>query len=151
MFPRRRPRQEFDDVCHRLVEALSAVGVVHVVGSYGRGDETCGDLDLLVVGEMERIVYVLSSLRARRPVTGDRKTTSVIDGCLVDVWCCSQLHLGAAMLYTRGPTRNNIMMRSRALALGMRLDFFGLWKCDELVAAESADDILMKLGMGDKR
>ena len=142
-------------VADGLVERLVAAGrggSFDVVGSLRRGTETCGDLDVLAVGADPSIMDVFVGLPDVERVLGHGPTKSSVQlgrGLQVDLRLVPVESRGAALQYFTGSKAHNIALRDRAIARGLRLNEYGLFRqADEgRVAGASEDDVYAALGL----
>jgi len=146
-----------DDESARLVDHLHArapaVDFV-TVGSVRRGSETCGDLDILAAGGDPAL---MDALVAYPPVErvlarGDTKSSVLLRGGMqVDLRLVAPDSRGAALQYFTGSKAHNIALRDRALARGLRLNEYGLFRLDDgaKVAGETESSIYAALGLAE--
>lgn len=119
-----------DELCARLRE-VDGVTAVEVAGSYRRGRETVGDLDILV--STHDPAPVASAVRASGVVVevlaGGEKKVSVrtVRGLQVDVRIVAPEQWGAALLYFTGSKQHNVRLRERAVRDGRTLNEYGLF------------------------
>jgi DNA polymerase (family X) len=118
-----------------LAASLAAIeGVVRldVAGSYRRGRETVGGLDLLA--QAEDAEPVMAALRDGPGVAavrvGDARTTRVAlrSGLEVGLRVVGADAYGAALLFATGSPAHTLALRSRAEELGLRLTEEGLFE-----------------------
>lgn len=155
-----------DAVVQRLLEhfeGLDAVKRREPAGSYRRGKETVGDLDLLVdigpkmeskgvnlvmdrFGEFEGVAEVIAR--------GDTKMSVRLDSDLqIDLRCVPSESFGAALQYFTGSKEHNVEVRGRAKAAGLKVNEWGVFKSDggsetdERVAGESEAEVYEALGL----
>src|SRR5438445_279579 len=105
----------------RLLHAMPACERAEVAGSFRRGRERVGDLDLLVsTGRPGEVLSALAALpRAERVLLrGDTKCSIVVDGLQVDCRAVTAEQFGAAWQYFTGSQAHNIRMRGLALRMG---------------------------------
>jgi DNA polymerase (family 10) len=123
-------------------------------GSLRRGKETVGDLDLLVTGP--GAAAVLDRFTAHPRIgdvlaKGGNKASARfgLEGLQVDVRALPADSFGAAMQYFTGSKDHNVVLRTRALRLGMTLNEYGLTRLDDgtRVASETEEEIYEKLGL----
>ena len=143
-----------------LAEHLGAVKGIEKVtpaGSLRRGRETVGDLDVLVTGKaceteesrqvvMEHILKFpgLTDVIAR----GDNKISFHMRNHMqVDVRLLAAESFGAALQYFTGSKSHNILLRQRALKMGLTLNEYGLVRLDDekRVASKTEEDIYATL------
>lgn len=145
----------------KTVEELSAYlaetpGVERVTpaGSYRRGKDTVGDIDLLVTGagagaaldrfvKYPRVETVLGH--------GENKASARVgvEGVQVDVRALPEENFGAALQYFTGSKEHNVALRQRALKRGLTLNEYGLSRVDsgEVVASRTEEEIYAALGL----
>jgi len=117
-------------VAEELVPYLKETpGVKDVVpgGSYRRGKETVGDLDILVTGSGAEAALgrFVKHPRVHEVLGHGGTKASVrfgIEGLQVDVRAVPEESLGAALQYFTGNKEHNIHLRQRALRLGFSLN-----------------------------
>ena len=121
----------------------SARGVDRVVvaGSYRRGRATVGDLDLLVTAapSNDATACFVSDDRVTRVVAhGEHRSSVVLDsGLRVDLRVLRPQSYGAALHYFTGSKAHNIAIRKLALARGLKLNEYGVFRGDERIAGET--------------
>ncbi len=154
-----------DAVAH--AEALIAYLQAHApavefipVGSVRRGCETCGDIDILAIGDpsaspgtgdrtlMDLFVAYLNVER----ILGHGDTKSSVrlrGGCQADLRLVPPDSRGAALQYFTGSKAHNILLRDRASQHGFKLNEYGLFRTadDTRVAGETEASIYESLGL----
>src|SRR6202011_5226829 len=140
-----------------LIPFLSEGGGVEQIaaaGSLRRGKDTIGDLDLLVTGPgapdaLERFVThpKAHSVLGKGPNKGSIQYG--LEGLQVDLRALPHESYGAAMQYFTGSKEHNILIRSRALKLGLTLNEYGLFRLEneQRVGGETEEEIYEQLGM----
>jgi DNA polymerase (family 10) len=128
-------------------------------GSFRRGRETVGDLDLLVTGHFfdlpaERDAVIERVLRFPGIVDvlahGENKISFRLrSGMQVDVRLLPPESYGAALLYFTGSKEHNIALRQRALKMGFTLNEYALARVadNHPVATRSEEEIYAQLGL----
>lgn len=121
---------------------------VEVGGSYARGEEECGDIDLLVMGDVEDYKQKLID-KWGRCSNGKPRRSGVIDGMQIDIMFATADFYGASRLAIRGNGEFNMGMRSTAKKQGYLLNQYGLWNREKTVrhAGTTEEEIFEKLGM----
>lgn len=140
-----------------LAEALSALPGIEKLspaGSFRRGRETVGDLDLLAAGPgAEPALEAFVKLPKVHEVLGrgvnKASATFGIEGIQVDLRALPSQSYGAAMQYFTGSKEHNITLRSRALKMGLTLNEYGLFPLegDEPVAGVTEEEVYGALGL----
>ena len=134
-----------------FVEAMPGAKQVTLCGSYRRGRETVGDLDILAVandatGIMDRFVKYdeVTKVLAK----GDTKSSVILrSGIQADLRVVPAESFGAALQYFTGSQGHNVATRAIAQKLGLKLNEYGLTKGDEVVAGKTEKDIYKALGL----
>ncbi|HEX4596057.1 MAG TPA: DNA polymerase/3'-5' exonuclease PolX [Bryobacteraceae bacterium] len=140
-----------------LIPYLSEGGGLEQIaaaGSLRRGKETIGDLDLLATGPgaaaaLERFV---SHPKAHNVLGKGANKASIqygLEGLQVDLRALPHESYGAAMQYFTGSKEHNILLRSRALKLGLTLNEYGLFRLEgeQRVAGETEEEVYGQLGL----
>lgn len=143
-----------------LLEAVrDAVGVerVELAGSLRRGRETVGDVDMLAIASDAR--GAMGALREHPDVaevlgSGETKTSVRLENDLqIDLRVVPAESFGAAWQYFTGSKAHNVALRQRAIARGMRLSEYGLFRhaadgeTGERVAGDDEPGVYRALGM----
>lgn len=132
----------------------NGVDRVTTAGSFRRGKETVGDLDLLVTGPDP--VKALDRFAAHGKIQdmlakGENKASAKVgvEGIQVDVRTLPTESFGAAMQYFTGSKEHNVALRQRALKMGFTLNEYGLFALEgnTRVASETEEEIYNKLGL----
>ena len=143
-------------VVGRFVEQISrckGASRVTAAGSYRRGRETVGDIDLLCIaskadapGIIEQ--FAASPLVGRVLARGDTKGSVLLRGELqADLRVVDKGSFGAALVYFTGSKAHNIVLRSRAIERGLKLNEYGLFRGEESVGGDSEEAIYAALGL----
>lgn len=113
-----------------------------VAGSVRRRKPHVGDLDVLLVDPPNHRWAALEAVQGLTLVQfGPKKARGTYRGLQVDIRRVGRDHLGAALEYFTGPRGHNLGMRQKAKQRGMKLNEYGLWRGDELVAAATEREI----------
>jgi DNA polymerase (family X) len=137
-------------VAHLLAHA--PVATITPVGSFRRGAETCGDLDLVADGADASLMDAFVAYESVERVLGqgDTKSSVLLKGGLqADLRLVARESRGAAMQYFTGSRSHNIALRDRALTRGFKLNEYGLFRVegDVKVAGETEEGIYEALGL----
>lgn len=150
----RFPREEIVPEVEQLIETIRSVpGVIRaeVAGSYRREKETVGDIDiLLVTTTADKVAAAIAALPIVRDIAaqGEKKISfDLQNGLRVDVRLVSEDQWGAALLYFTGSKEHNIVLRKQAIKKGWKLNEYGLFAGDEIIASREEKDIYTALGL----
>jgi DNA polymerase (family X) len=126
--------------------------VLEPVGSLRRGCESCGDIDILASGAGPSIMDEFSGypLVERVLARGETKSSVLLRGGVqADLRLVPVDSRGAAMQYFTGSQSHNIALRDRAMALGFKLNEYGLFRTDGdvRVASETEEEVYKALGL----
>ena len=124
---------------------------IAAAGSYRRGRETVGDLDLLAMSDDADAV--MAAFRAYPGVevveaSGPTKTTAHLRGGLqVDLRVVEPAAWGAALVYFTGSKEHGIALRNRALRRSLKVNEYGVWDGEQRVAGAAEEDVYAALGL----
>jgi len=145
-------REEIKDDVEKLINrvvGLKGVEKAEVAGSYRREKETVGDVDILVVtSKPKEVSDAVAGLKEVRDVVahGDKKLSfDLKSGLRVDVRFVRADQWGAALLYFTGSKEHNIAMRKVAIKKGWKLNEYGLFQGDAVLASKTEEEIYKKL------
>ncbi len=124
---------------------------VEVAGSIRRFKETIGDIDILVASENppEAGDYFTSLKEVKHTnVKGDTKISVLLNlGLNCDLRIMGRKSLGAALQYFTGSKEHNIRVRDIAIKAGLKLNEYGLYKGNRIVAGATEQGVYESLGM----
>ncbi|TWT57131.1 DNA polymerase/3'-5' exonuclease PolX [Thalassoglobus neptunius] len=127
------------------LKSLKSVTEAELAGSARRRKETCGDLDLLVTSTDSKAVMdrLASHDHVEKVLArGDTKQRVRLKiGIELDLRVVPEESYGAAMQYFTGSKEHNIAIRQRAQKRGLKLNEYGLYRDDELVASQTESAI----------
>jgi len=127
-----------------------------IAGSYRRGAEKSGDIDILVRESLDVVIQRLTNIGYIKGIisSGDRKFSGVVRlpkmkiHRHLDLIFTTPREYPFALLYFTGSKKNNILMRIRAKNKGLKLNQYGLWENINLVPSITTErDIFKALGM----
>jgi len=136
------------------LSSCTAIQKMEFAGSYRRGKETIGDIDILIVSDDHDAVMnrfqefpVLISVIVR----GDTKMSIRVDNQFqVDLRVVPQESFGAALQYFTGSKEHNVAVRGRARKLGMTVNEYGVAKIespDQLLCGRTEEELYEILGL----
>lgn len=137
------------------VAALPGVKRVIPAGSLRRGKETLGDIDLLCEADDGQAVIdaftklpEVSGVRASGDTKGSILVASPEGGEIqVDLRVLPAESFGAALQYFTGSKEHNVRLRELAIKKGYKLNEYGLFKGERLIAGKEEAEIYAKLGL----
>lgn len=133
------------------LQALAGVKHVVIAGSYRRGKETVGDLDILAIAEnaspvmqqftrYEEVSEVVSS--------GSTRATVILrNGLQVDLRVVSASSFGAALHYFTGSRAHSIEIRRLGQQLGLKINEYGVFKNERRVAGLTEESVFESVGL----
>jgi len=131
--------------------ACKSIEKLELAGSYRRGRETVGDLDILVTSSdhtevMDRFAAFdsVDDILAR----GDTKmSVRLLNGLQVDLRVVPGESFGAALQYFTGSKEHNVILRGRAKAAGLKINEWGVFRGDERVGGATEEEVYASLGL----
>ncbi len=125
-------------------------------GSYRRGRETVGDLDILCVADNRDAVmdhFEKFPYRSETLLRGDEKKTKVsiriTDSFQVDLRLVENDQFGAALQYFTGSQAHNVHIRSLAKKKGLKVNEYGVFRDNETTSLTGSEesDVYQSLGL----
>ncbi|MCF7855335.1 MAG: DNA polymerase/3'-5' exonuclease PolX [Candidatus Pacebacteria bacterium] len=135
----------------RHLDRIDTVEKWQVAGSFRRGQETVGDLDILVhATDREKATSRIVEHRSIKEVASrgsERVTVHLTSGLQVDFRYFAPKSFGSALMYFTGSKAHNIKLRKRAQSHNWKLNEYGLLEDDTRLAGETEEGIFEKLGL----
>ncbi len=141
---------------HLLPEAAAAAGLLLdylrgecpaaefvAVGSIRRGAETPADIDILATGSDPHVMSTFVTYKLVERILGEGETKSSVrlwGGIQADIRLVPAESQGAAMQYFTGSKSHNIALRDRAIARGLKLNEYGLFRVEDGTALAGSDE-----------
>lgn len=153
----RIPRSEMDVIYDWLEQWMKQPWLI--AGSYRRGCETMGDIDILISGSVNRLPEIVDIMKrtgfiiAELTPKATKKYMAVaryyIDTAHhLDIRYIEPENWASALLYFTGPKLFNIDLRNRAIDMGYRLSEYGLeTKSGHIIPTNSEADIFEALDL----
>jgi DNA polymerase (family 10) len=133
------------------LEAGGGITAIEAAGSYRRRRETIGDLDIVVTGPSpERIMERFAAFADVTHVASHGPTRSTVrlsGGLQVDLRAVEAEAYGAALQYFTGSQAHNIELRKIALAKGLKLNEYGVYRGAKRIAGEDEAGVYQALGL----
>lgn len=133
------------------LQRLDCVQKATVAGSCRRRKETVGDLDVLVTSSdsnapMDRLAE--NPLVVKVLARGDTKQrVRLKSGLELDLRVVPEESFGAAAQYFTGSKEHNIVIRRRAQERGLKLNEYGLFRGDDIVASRTEAEVYAAVGL----
>ncbi len=149
---------EAAEIVAATLRSYSGLSKIQTAGSLRRWAETIGDVDILVAAgkrkdASERIVEAFTKAAFVREVlaSGPTKGSAIIQtgsgGVQVDVRVVPEKSFGAAAQYFTGSKQHNVRLREIAIKAKLKLNEYGLFKAEKMIAGPAEEQIYDKLGL----
>jgi DNA polymerase (family 10) len=136
-----------DEIVQQLLahmRQLKGIRQMEVAGSYRRGRETIGDLDLLVdAGDANDVMNQLARFEELATVIGRGETKMSIRlgrGLQIDLRVVPAKSFGAALQYFTGSKDHNVVLRGMAKDRGLRINEYGVFRMPVATGGSPVDD-----------
>lgn len=124
---------------------------IEPAGSYRRGRETIGDLDLLAISDdsaeiMDRLAKFdgVAGVQAR----GDTKmSVRLANGMQVDLRVVPAESFGAALQYFTGSKDHNVILRGMAKDRGLKINEYGVFRGEKSIAGRTEEEVYATLDL----
>jgi DNA polymerase (family 10) len=133
------------------LENVAGVKTVVVAGSYRRGRETVGDLDILAIAKDGRAVverFVSYDEVEQVLASGSTRSTVMLrSGLQVDLRVVAAVSYGAALHYFTGSRAHNIAVRAIARKRGLKINEYGVFRDSKRVAGKTEKEVFAAIGL----
>lgn len=145
-----------DELAKDLAKHLtpcSAIERFEFAGSYRRGKETVGDLDVLVVAsDHQQVMDHLESFPEIDSVIGRGDTKMSVrlsTGFQIDLRVVPPESFGSSLLYFTGSKSHNVELRGRAKKRGLKINEWGVFReaDNESIAGETEDGVYQSVDL----
>ncbi|MEM6688855.1 MAG: DNA polymerase/3'-5' exonuclease PolX [Planctomycetota bacterium] len=147
-----------DALAHAIARHMSNgndanIAKMEWAGSYRRGRDTVGDLDLLVVAkDRDAAMDQLEAFpnRTQTILRGETKISIRVEPAFqIDMRCVEADEFGAALQYFTGSQAHNIHVRRVAGKLSLKVNEYGVFRTedDSKVAGASEEEVYQTLGL----
>ncbi|MDI6777935.1 MAG: DNA polymerase/3'-5' exonuclease PolX [Patescibacteria group bacterium] len=132
--------------------SVSGVRKILTCGSFRRGKETIGDIDIFAEAEKSKEImeYFVSMPNVEKVIAkGETKSSARLDiGIDADLRVVPEKSFGAATQYFTGSKDHNIELRKIAIKKGWKLNEYGLYdRNNKFIAGRTEEGIYKKLGL----
>jgi DNA polymerase (family 10) len=161
-----RPRERVEPYALALEAQLIGSGIrAQTCGSIRRLLPKVADIDLVVSPPLRKAAEVLLEMDGKvipginvkvgvlsvvclSNIENCKKTANLmVNGVQVDLYEATEEQWAAMTLFLTGSKLCNVVMRGKAKAQGLRLNQYGLWHGDEVIAGRSERQIFEALGL----
>jgi len=133
------------------LKAMPEVDNISIAGSLRRMKETVGDIDILVSSKnSSKVMDYFIKMPGVQKVWGKGKTKTSVRmdrGYNVDLRVVPKSSFGSALQYFTGSKEHNIALRRVAIAKGLKLNEYGVFKGSKKVAGETEQAVYSALGV----
>lgn len=133
------------------LEGLKDVEKISPAGSVRRKKETIGDADFLVVSKKpKKVMDSFVSLPGVIKVWGKGNTKASVrtrEGFDMDIRIVPRESYGSALQYFTGSKDHNIATRRIAIGKGLKLNEYGVFRGNKMVAGKTEEEVYKALGM----
>ena len=139
---------EADVVAQDILQQLrkcQSIAQLEVAGSYRRGRETVGDLDILAISAQPEVAMdAFAALEGREATLarGDtRMAIRMARGLQVDLRVVPAESFGAALQYFTGSKAHNVILRGMAKDRGLKINEYGVYRGEERIAGATEEEV----------
>ncbi len=147
----RNVAKQYAEPLVQYLQNVADVKDVVVAGSYRRGKETVGDLDILVTAKANSpVMQQFTAYDEIVEVVSRGKTRSTVflrNGLQVDLRVVEQQSLGAALHYFTGSKAHNIQVRRLGQQRGLKINEYGVFKGEESIAGKTEASVFKTVGL----
>jgi DNA polymerase (family 10) len=133
------------------LEKSKDIEELSMAGSVRRMKDTIGDLDFLAISENpEKVMDIFVSLPGVIRVWGKGATKTSVrmsQGFDMDIRVIPRKSFGSALQYFTGSKDHNIHLRKIAIEKGLKLNEYGVFKGQKMVAGENEEEVYRVLGL----
>lgn len=139
-----------NDIIQWLKKA-TGIGKVIIAGSYRRGKDTVGDLDMLATGKVKNNIMEhfgrFPEIDATIAMGSTRATVLLHNGIQVDLRVVSEESYGAALHYFTGNKAHNIQVRRIGQKRGLKINEYGVYKGEKRIAGKTEKSVFRAVGL----
>jgi DNA polymerase (family 10) len=133
------------------LKKLKEAKKISPAGSLRRMKEAVRDIDILISSNKpQNIMAAFIALADVKDVVAKGPTKSSVltkDNVQVDVRVVDELSYGASLMYFTGSKEHNIKLRQLAIKKGLKLNEYGLFKGEKIIAGKTEEEIYKALGL----
>jgi len=141
----------YADVLTAYLKRAPGIDQVVVAGSFRRGMETVGDLDILATAKNGRAIiehFTRFDQIGKVLAAGTTRATVVLrSGLQVDLRVVEDKSYGAALYYFTGSKAHNIAVRLIAQKKGLKINEYGVFRGEKQIAGETELSVFKAVGL----
>ncbi|GAH55616.1 unnamed protein product, partial [marine sediment metagenome] len=137
-----------------FLQGLDGIQEIQIAGSLRRWAETIGDVDILVAAKNGKQIIqqfteagFVQEVLAAGPTKGSVIIETETCPVHVDVRVVPQESFGAAAQYFTGSKEHNVRLREIAIKAKLKLNEYGLFQADKMIAGPLEEEIYQKLSL----
>ncbi len=134
-----------------FLERIPGVMRVEIAGSYRRGRDTVGDLDVVVCARSDatpiKALQHYDDLKALSAAGATKASGMLRNGLQVDIRVLPPESFGAALHYLTGSRDHAIQLRRLAQKKGLKLSEYGLFRGAKRLAGATEEEVYAALGL----
>jgi len=142
---------QYAEPLRAYLEKAPGVKQVIIAGSYRRGKETVGDLDILATArDSEKIMDRFTGYDevAKTLAKGDTRSTVILKcGLQVDLRVVDPESYGAALHYFTGSKAHNVAIRRLGQQKNLKINEYGVFAGDKRVAGDTEESVFESVGL----
>jgi DNA polymerase (family 10) len=142
---------QYADEIQQHLRKLAGVQQVEVAGSFRRGRDTVGDLDVLVTcNDRPRVIAGFVGAPGVSQVVARGRTRATVrlrSGLQVDLRVLDERSYGAGLYYFTGSKAHNIAVRGRAREQGLKINEYGVFRGKRRIAGATETDVAGAVGL----
>lgn len=137
------------------LQTCPSIRELEFAGSYRRGKDSVGDLDILVVStDVDEVMDRFAEFPERADTIARGETKMSIrthSGLQIDLRVVQPESFGAALQYFTGSKDHNVILRGMAKAKGLKINEYGVYRMkgekEEYIAGASEKEVYATLGL----
>jgi DNA polymerase (family 10) len=142
---------QYAEVIVAQLKKVKGIDQLLPAGSYRRGQETIGDIDILVTTKKPEAViaaFIRLPQVARVLVKGPTRSSVILkNGMQADIRVLAPNNFGAAAHYFTGNKQHNILIRELAIKKGLKISEYGVMKGNKRIAGKTEAEVFKSVGL----
>ena len=131
-----------------IISELKTDMKFEICGSYRRKRENISDIDILILdSDVEKWKHHVSNFDVKFINAGEKQFDIVYKNVLINFRSTAENGWGAGLLYLTGSGKFGQLLRGLAKRKGFKLNQYGIYKNDELIASKTEEEIFKVLNL----